>query len=232
MSTALTLAEQLVLLAHRGDTHKLQARTGSGTGSLDRAMQTALIVELIELGRVGVEQRRSGGDSFILRSLTAEPTGNLSLDALHRAIGDAKNTNKSLSGWLSPTIFAGTVVPDLCTRAIAVERYKTFGPFRRDYRLEPVDVALDAEIRATFDAVFYRDETATDRDLLFAALLADGFLWEYYAPLRNHDAQMAFLARVNTLADQRRTVSLTPVSGDGVAQVLTALRLTNSSSAT
>jgi hypothetical protein len=63
-----------------------------------------------------------------------------------------------------------------------------------------VDLADDIEMRDHFDAVFYGGADATERDCLLAALLADGFPWEYYAPLRGHDAQMRFLSRVNSLA--------------------------------
>ena len=80
---------------------------------------------------------------------------------------------------------------------IVVESHTAFGPFFRNQRVEPVDLALDAELRDHCGAVFYDGADATERDCLLAAVLADGFLWECYAPLRGHDAQMRFLSRVS-----------------------------------
>jgi hypothetical protein len=63
---------------------------------------------------------------------------------------------------------------------------------------------------------------------------ADGFLWEYYAPLRNHESQMRFLGTVDELADRGRpSFSERDRSTDGgIATVLVALAHTNSGSAT
>jgi hypothetical protein len=232
---SLTLAERLLLLSFRPDTGKQKARAGSGTGSMSRAVQTALVVELIELGHLRVVSRGAVDPSRMsLQSTSNEPTGNVPLDAMQLAIGEEANARRTVGDWVSSGVTGDLVAEDLARRGIAAERFTTWGPFRRNYRLDVLDEDVLAEARDHFQAVFYGGHEATPGDCLFAALRADGFLWEYYAPLRNHESQMRFLGTVNELADRGRpSFSERDRSTDGgIATVLVALAHTNSGSAT
>jgi len=198
---------------------------------MDRAAQTALILELIELGRVRVVPKPKAltRHTFSLRQISSTPTGNGPLDAMLGEIGESRREGRTLRDWVSTSSVGDTVLRDLVARGIVVESHTTFGPFLRNHRVEPVDLALDAEARDHFDAVFYDGSDATERDCLLAAVLADGFLWEYYAPLRGHDAQMRLRSRIDSLAERRRPArgSLKLGEGDDITQVLTALAHSN-----
>ena len=219
------------MLSFRPETRKRKARAGNGVGSISGAAQAALIVELIELGLVRVVPKPKAftHHTFSLRQKYPTPTGNGPLDAMLGEIGQPGRESRTLRDWVSTSSIGDTVIGDLVARGIVVESYATFGPLFRNYRVEPVDLALDTELREHFHAVFMDGADATERDCLLAAVLADGYLWEYYAPLRGHDAQMRFLSRVNTLAERRRPSrgSLKLGEGDDITLVLTALAHSN-----
>jgi hypothetical protein len=223
----LTLAEELLLLCHRRDTRTRKAPALNSAGSIWYAVQAALIVELIELDAVAVRplQGPFADHRFALHQTSSKSTGYGPRDALLAEIGESAHRPKPLKSWLSPTTAASLVFTELLDRGVVVQSRERVGILRSVYRVEPVDLDLDSEIRDHFESVFFDDGVATDRDCLLAALIMDGFLADYYAPLRDRKAQLRFMARANELADLRRPPrsTLKLGEGDAITLVLTTL---------
>jgi len=229
----LTLTEELVILSFRRDTRKRQSRSADPSGSLMAMFRASLIIELVELGRVGLVARNATSPmltAFGLRSLSTEPTGNGAADGLLAEIASGRRSDKALSWWLLDGNTMRAVTDELVERGLVGERSKSFGPFTRDYRFEPVDVELDNAIRDRFEAVYFGGQEPTDRECLMAAVIHDSNLWAYYGPLTGPAERNAFQSRMAALAARRRPPIDTPPSGagDDVAAVLAALRAAHS----
>jgi len=233
MSPQPTLSQELLILSFRRDTRKRQSRSIDPSGSLSALFRASLIVELLELGRVGLvaqTQTRPELTTLGLRALSREPTGSSAADGLLAEIASGRRSGKALSWWLLDGNTMRAVTDELVERGLVVERSKSFGPFTRDYRFEPVDVKLDNAIRDRFDAVYYGGQEPTDRECLMAAIIHDSNLWAYFGPLTGSSERNAFQSRMASMAARRRPpVDTIPSgAGDGVAAVLAALRVTHS----
>jgi hypothetical protein len=233
MSPALTLTQELLILSFRRDTRKRQSRSIDPSGSLMLLFRASLIIELIELRRVGLvpqQETRPELTTFGLRALSGELTGSGAADALLAEIASGRRSEKALGWWLHDGNTMRAVTDELVGRGVVVERTKGFGPFTRDYRFEPVDVELDTTIRDRFEAVYYGGQEPTERECLMAAIIYDSNLWTYFGPLTGAAERTAFQSRMAALAARRRPPidSLPETSGDDVAAVLSALRVSHS----
>ena len=229
----LTLTEELVVLSFRRDTRKRTSRSIDPSGSLMLMFRASLIIELIELGRVGLvaqQDTRPGLTTFGLRALSSESTGSAAADGLLAEIASGRRSGKALSWWLHDGDTMRAVTNELVERGLVVERMKSFGPFTRDYRFEPVDVELDNVVRDRFEAVYYGAQDPTDRECLMAAIIDDSNLWAYFAPLTGSAERIAFQSRMESLAARRRVPADAParIAGDEVAAVLRALAISHS----
>ncbi|MET4582149.1 hypothetical protein ABIE21_001639 [Conyzicola nivalis] len=229
----LTLTEELVILSFRRDTRKRQSRSADPSGSLMAMFRASLIIELVELGRVGLVARKATSPvltTFGLRALSSELTGDDAADGLLAEIASGRRSDKALSWWLLDGNTMRAVTDGLVERGLVVERTTSFGPFTRDYRFEPVDVELDNAIRDRFEAVYYRAKEPTDRECLMAAVIHDSNIWAYFGPLTGPAERNAFQSRIVNLAARRRPAADTQLggSGDDVAGVLSALRAAHS----
>jgi len=229
----LTLTEELVVLSFRRDTRKRTSRSIDPSGSLMVMFRAALIIELIELGRVGLvaqQDTRPGLTTFGLRALSSESTGTAATDGLLAEIASGRRSGKALSWWLHDGNTMRAVTEELVGRGVVAERTKSFGPFTRDYRFEPVDVELDDVVRDRFEAVYYGGQEPTDRECLMAAIIHDSNLWTYFGPLTGSSERNAFQSRMSALAARRSSPIDAPNGGAGdyVAAVLAASRVANS----
>ena len=227
----LALSEQLVLLSYRRDSRVRKAPAMNGAGSMDRAVQAALIIELIELGSVTVQPSPGAiaRHTFELRRASRAPTGSATSDALLADIGSSHHGPRSLSTWLYSSALVPRVLGGLVDRGIVSLTTERVGLLGSARRVQPVDLQLDTAVRDHFESVFFDDGEASERDSLLAALIVDGFLADYFAPLRDRAAQLRFLARAGQLADIRRPPARSRALGEGdaVTLVLTALGYTN-----
>ena len=230
MSPDPTLVEELVVLSYRRDTRKRQFRARDLPGSLDTALQAAVIVDLIASGRVGLVRQQAEAsilNTYALRIVTPGTTGIAVNDAVLAKIADDANRGKPLSWWLARGGTETATERDLIARGLVTEHVKKFGPFTRDYRFEPVDLQFDAAIRDRFEAVFFGGHEPTHRDLLIAAILSYGWIWHIFAPLTDNAARNRFQDRVESLAARQWPPA---VGGDPIVSVLTALSFTHSGS--
>lgn len=229
-SPAPTLPEELLVLSYRADTRKRQFRARDLPGALDNTLRAAVIIELVESGQLSlVRQQEQPGilNTFGLRAVSAVPTGSPAHDALLAEVSDPKNAGKALGWWLLRGATERATTNDLIARGLVSERYKSFGPFTRDYRFEAIDEQFDSAIRDRFERVFFADQEPQRRDLLIAALLSYGWVWHIYAPLTDKTARERFHGRVESLAAREW-----PPTADGspISAVLTALSFTHSGS--
>ena len=198
-----TIAEQLFLLALRTDEHKLRSSFSSQRGNFDYTLQSALIVELIERGRVTVVSRRRpfGGEKFTLQHSGYEPTGDVPLDALLDRIADPKNFGKSLPRWLMSSSVRSSITNDLVERRVVTVHQQGTGLVAKS-NVQPADIASHGAIRDKFEDVFLRDSDATQRDVLIAALLANGETWEYVEPIEGTPGMAHFVERLDELSNR------------------------------
>ena len=233
MSPQPTLSQELLILSFRRDTRKRQSRSIDPSGSLSALFRASLIVELLELGRVGLvaqTQTRPELTTLGLRALSREPTGSSAADGLLAEIASGRRSGKALSWWLLDGNTMRAVTDELVERGLVVERSKSFGPFTRDYRFEPVDVELDSAVRDRFEAVYYGGQEPTNRECLMAAIIDDSNLWTYFGPLTGSAERNAFQSRMASMAARRRVPAGAParIAGDEVAAVLRALAISHS----
>ncbi|PRY69097.1 Golgi phosphoprotein 3 GPP34 [Glaciihabitans tibetensis] len=234
MTQAQTLAERLALLACRTDNHKIRSPFSSQTGNFDYTLQAALVVELIERGRVAVVSKRGpfGGEKFTLEQSGFEPTGNAPLDSLLARVADPKNTRKSLQNWLMYSSTRQTIIEDLAERGIVTVHHEGSGLLAKT-RVRPADPATHDAIRDEFEDVFLRDREPSRPDLLTAALLASGETWEYVEPLEGTPGMAHFFERLIELSNRYGPKWTSPDAQQdtrSVSRVLNALGRANAPS--
>ena len=235
MTQEQTLAERLFLLACRTDNHKLRSSFSSQRGNLDFTLQAALIVELIELGRIAIVSRRGmfGGEKFTLEQAGYEPTGNAPLDKLLSRVADPRNVRKSLSNWLMFGSARRAIMEDLADRGVVVLHHEGSGLFSK-MQLEPADPAAHSAIRHEFEDVFLRDKEPSRYDLLAATLLVNGDTWEYVEPLEGTPGLAHFFERLDELSNRHGPTWWKSPDGKpdtrGVSRVLFALGRANAPS--
>jgi hypothetical protein len=234
MTQAQTIAERLALLAYRTDEHKMRSPFSSSRGVFDYTLQAALIVELIELGRVAVVSRRGpfGGEKFALEQCGYELTGNEPLDSLLARVADPKNARKSLQNWLIGSSAGRSIREDLAERGVVTIHHEGSGLFAKT-RVLPADPAAHSAVRDRFEDAFLRDREPSRRDLLIAALLVNGDTWEYVEPLEGTPGMAHFFERLDELSSRTGPKWTSPdASHDarGVNRVLYALGRANAPS--
>jgi len=137
----LTLTEELVVLSFRRDTRKRTSRSIDPSGSLMVMFRAALIIELIELGRVGLvaqQDTRPGLTTFGLRALSSESTGTAATDGLLAEIASGRRSGKALSWWLHDGNTMRAVTDELVGRGVVAER--SADRLQRAQRLPVTDV--------------------------------------------------------------------------------------------
>ena len=235
MTQARTLAERLFLLSLRTDGHTMRSSFSRQRGNLDLTLQAALIVELVERGRVDVASRRKpfGGEKFTLVQSGYESTGNVPLDALLDRIADSRNTGKSIPSWLTAGHAKQSIIDDLSERGVVTLHREGSGLFAK-MRIEPVYPAAHDAIRDEFEGVFLRDAEPTRYDVLTAALLLNGDTWEYVEPVKGTPGIAHFFERLDELSNRHgpKWWESPEVEHDprGVSRVLYALGRANAPS--
>jgi hypothetical protein len=234
MSPVTSLTEELAVLAYRPDTHKRQS-SPDPSDSLEVALAASLIIELIESGRIALErqqEKEAATNTYALRVLSAQTTGNPAQDALLDRVADPRHAGRALSWWIYDGDALRATVDQLVAKKLMVERYKQFGPIWYDYRFEPIAREWDTALRERFHEVFVGGQEPTDREVLMAAIIYYGNVWPYFGPRTGSAERHAFHLRMEELARRRRppVAEVLTVPDDDVAAVLDALIIARSGS--
>ncbi len=158
---SLTIAEELLLLAHGDDGKRL-----IGSTELDRGVAGALIVELALAGRLAVEDNR-----LVVRN--ASPTGDPELDAaLHRiAEEDKRRKPKWWVEKLDSKQVNERVLTRLAERGVLREETHRILGFLPTTRYPAQDPGLESEVRERLYRAVMGADQPDDHTVALAALL-------------------------------------------------------------
>ncbi|HEY3007324.1 MAG TPA: GPP34 family phosphoprotein [Micromonosporaceae bacterium] len=159
--TAVSLAEELLLLAYDDETGK---PTGSQIG-LDLGMAAAVLVELTLAGRIALT-----GGVLVVRDPT--PTGEpIEDEVLVRMAADTPHTPESWVQRLRHRL-RNRVLADLVQRGVLRQLDETALEYIEVHRYPAVDGSVEAEVRARLGAALTGEEQPDERTAALAALVA------------------------------------------------------------
>ena len=159
--TAVSLAEELLLLAYDDETGK---PTGSQIG-LDLGMAAAVLVELTLAGRIAL-----AGAVLVVRdpTSTGEPIED---EVLARMAADTPHTPESWVQRLRHRL-RNRVLADLVSRGVLRQLDETALEYIEVHRYPAVDASVEAEVRARLGAALTGEEEPDERTAALATLVA------------------------------------------------------------